>query len=160
MAHINWQRSWLWRYLSIMASQLTRASTVCSTDFSGQQQRKYQSFTLLVICEGNHWWRQGSTHNRPVTQRDCHVMTSSCNSFNPGFVKLSKMYNCFSHTSSCHYDENTCFIISRRNKFTHYHVSRLFRVSNLLYVALEMIFNASKTRHVCLKFDDGLNLYL
>ena len=44
-----------WRYVNVMASQITDHSTLCSITCSCWQQRKHQSFALPVINEGIHW---------------------------------------------------------------------------------------------------------
>ena len=49
---LQWRHTSQW-HMGVMASQITDDSTVCSTPFSGVLQRKYQSYALLGLCEGN-----------------------------------------------------------------------------------------------------------
>ena len=80
--------AWVWRFQfcriythlqchrNIMAFQITRNSTLCSTDSSGKQQRKHQNSVLLVICERNSSLiphTNGQQRGAPF-----HVMTSLC----------------------------------------------------------------------------------
>ena len=39
--------------MSAMGSQITSLAIVCSTVYSGTDQREHQSFTSLALCEGN-----------------------------------------------------------------------------------------------------------
>ena len=59
---------WQWSQMSVMASQITGNSTVCSTDCSGWQQRK-QISTLLTLCEGIHRPLVDSPHKWPVIRK-------------------------------------------------------------------------------------------
>ena len=53
--------------MSVMASQITGISTVCSTVCSGADQRKYQSSPLLALVRGIHRWPVDSPDEGPVT---------------------------------------------------------------------------------------------
>ena len=55
--------------MSVMASQITGVSIVCSTVGSGADQRKYQSSASLALVQGIHRWPTYSLHKRPVTQK-------------------------------------------------------------------------------------------
>ena len=43
---------------------------ICSTACSKWQQRKYQSFTLLVLCECTWQWPVNSPHKEPVIRKE------------------------------------------------------------------------------------------
>ena len=64
--------------MSGMAYQITGTSIVCSTVWSGADQRKHQSYASLAIVKGIHRWSLVSPHKGPVTRRSFHVMTPSC----------------------------------------------------------------------------------
>ena len=53
--------------MSMMASQITRVSIVCSTICWGADQRKHQSFTSLTFVREIHQWLVDSPHKGPVT---------------------------------------------------------------------------------------------
>ena len=55
--------------MSVMTSQITTVSIVCSTVFSGADQRKYQSSTSLAFVMGIHRWPVDSPHKGPVTRK-------------------------------------------------------------------------------------------
>ena len=55
--------------MSAIASQITRISIVCSTVYSGADQREHQSHASLAFVSGIHWWPVDSPHKRPVTQK-------------------------------------------------------------------------------------------
>ena len=54
--------------MSVMVSQITGVSIVCSTVGSGVDQRKHQSSTSLAFVRGIHQWPVNSPHKRPVTR--------------------------------------------------------------------------------------------
>ena len=53
--------------MTMMASQITSVSIVCSAVCSGTHQRKHQSSVSLAFVRGIHRWPVNSTHKRPVT---------------------------------------------------------------------------------------------
>ena len=55
--------------LSVMVSQITGILIVCSTDCSGADQRKHQSFASLAFLRGICWWPVDSPHKRPVKRK-------------------------------------------------------------------------------------------
>ena len=55
--------------MSEMGSQITSISTVCSTIYSGADQRKHQSSASLAFVGGIHRWPVNSSHKRPVTRK-------------------------------------------------------------------------------------------
>ena len=55
--------------LSAMASQITSSTIVCSTVYSGADQRKHQSSASLAFVRGNHRRPVNSPHKRPVTPK-------------------------------------------------------------------------------------------
>ena len=59
-----------WRYSDVimgaMASQITRLTIVYATDYSGGDQRKYQSFASLDL---RHRWPVNSQRKWPVTRK-------------------------------------------------------------------------------------------
>ena len=64
--------------MSAMASQIIGVSIVCSTMWSGADQRKYQSFGSLAFMRGIHRWPVDSPHKGPVKWKCFHLTTSSC----------------------------------------------------------------------------------
>ena len=65
VGHINfaiWVPPIECNHMSIMASQITDNSTVCSTICSGAHQRKLQSSMSLVFLRGIHRWPVDSPH--------------------------------------------------------------------------------------------------
>ena len=55
--------------MSEIASQITSVPTVCSTIYSGADQRKHQSSASLAFVQGIHRWSVNSPHKRPVTRK-------------------------------------------------------------------------------------------
>ena len=55
--------------MSMMVSQITGISIVCSTVGSGADQRKHQSAVSLAFVCGIQWWPVSSPHKRPVTRK-------------------------------------------------------------------------------------------
>ena len=55
--------------MSEMASQITSVSIVCSTIYSGADQRKDQSSASLAFVRGIHRWPVNSPHKRPATRK-------------------------------------------------------------------------------------------
>ena len=55
--------------MSVMASQITSASIVYSTVYSGADQRTHQSSAWLAFVRGIHRWPVNSPHKRPVTRK-------------------------------------------------------------------------------------------
>ena len=55
--------------MSMIASQTTSISTVCSTVGPGTDQRKHQSSASLTFVQGIHRWPLYSPHKRPVMQK-------------------------------------------------------------------------------------------
>ena len=64
--------------ISAMAPQITGVWIVCSTVFSGIDQRKHQSSASLAFLRRIHRWPMDSPHKGPVMQKSIHLMTSSC----------------------------------------------------------------------------------
>ena len=64
--------------MSAMASQFTSISSVYSIVCSGADKRKNQSSASLAFVMGIHRWPLNSPHERPVTRKMFHMMTSSC----------------------------------------------------------------------------------
>ena len=54
--------------MSLIASQITSLTIVCSTGYSGADQRKHQSAWLAFVL-GIHWWPMNSPHKGPVTRK-------------------------------------------------------------------------------------------
>ena len=50
--------------MSVMASEITGISIVCSTVCSGTDQRKHQSSVSLAFVREIHWWPVDSPHKR------------------------------------------------------------------------------------------------
>ena len=63
--------------MSVMASQITCVSIVCSTACSGADQRKHQSSASLAFVGGFHRWPTDSPHKGPATRKMFPYMTSS-----------------------------------------------------------------------------------
>ena len=55
--------------MGMMASQITRLTTVYSTVYSGTDQRKHQSSVSPVFVRGIHRWPLNSPHKWPVTRK-------------------------------------------------------------------------------------------
>ena len=53
--------------ISVMSSQITSVSIVCSTVCSSADQRRHQSSTSLAFVRALHWWPVNSHHKGPVT---------------------------------------------------------------------------------------------
>ena len=69
--------------LCAMASQITSITIVCSTVYSGTDQRKHQSSASLAFVRGIHRWTMISPHKGPVTRKmfpfDDVIMRGVCN---------------------------------------------------------------------------------
>ena len=55
--------------MSLIATQITSLTIVCSTVYLGADQRKYQSSTSLAFVLGIHRWPVNSPHKGPVTRK-------------------------------------------------------------------------------------------
>ena len=55
--------------MSAMASQITSLTIVCSTVYSGADQKKHQSSPSLAFVRGIHRWPVISQHTGPVTRK-------------------------------------------------------------------------------------------
>ena len=55
--------------MSAMASQITSHTTICSTVYSGADQRKHQSSASLAFLRGIHRWPMNSPHKGAVTRK-------------------------------------------------------------------------------------------
>ena len=55
--------------VTVVASQITCVSTVCSSVCSGADQRKHQSSVSLAFMRGIHRWPVDSPHKGPVTRK-------------------------------------------------------------------------------------------
>ena len=55
--------------MGAMASQITSLTIVCSTVYSGADQRKHQSSLSLAFVRGIHRWPVNSPHKGPVTRK-------------------------------------------------------------------------------------------
>ena len=55
--------------MGAMASRITSLTSVCSTVYSGADQRKHQSSALLAFVRGIHRWPVNSPHKGPVTRK-------------------------------------------------------------------------------------------
>ena len=55
--------------MSEIASQITSVPTVCSTIYSGADQRQHQRSASLAFVQGIHRWPVNSPHKRPVTRK-------------------------------------------------------------------------------------------
>ena len=78
----------------IMGMMASRLSIVYSTIYSGADQRKHQSSTLLAFVKGIHLWPVNSPHKGPVTWKIFHLMTSSCWALN---IQISQHLMIFTH---------------------------------------------------------------
>ena len=63
--------------MSTMASHITSLTIVCSTVYSGADQRKHQSSASLAFVRGIHRPPVNSPHIGTVTRKSFHFMTSS-----------------------------------------------------------------------------------
>ena len=55
--------------MGAMASQITGITIVCSTVYSGADQRKHQNSASLAFMRGIHWSPVNSPHKGPVTRK-------------------------------------------------------------------------------------------
>ena len=55
--------------MSAMASEITNLTIICSTFYSGADQRKHQSSASLPFVRGIHQWPVNSPHEGPVTRK-------------------------------------------------------------------------------------------
>ena len=55
--------------MSAMASRITSLTIVCSTVYSGTEQRKHQCSAPLAFVRGIHRWPVNSPHKGPVTRK-------------------------------------------------------------------------------------------
>ena len=55
--------------MSVMASQITGVSIICSTVCSGADQRKHRSSASLAFVKGIHQRPMDSFHKGPVTRK-------------------------------------------------------------------------------------------
>ena len=53
--------------MSVMVAQITSLMIVCSTVYSGTDQRKHQSSASLAFVRGIHQWLVNSPYKRPIT---------------------------------------------------------------------------------------------
>ena len=63
--------------MGTIASQITSLTIVCSTVYSGADQRTHQSSASLAFVRGIHRGPVNPTHKGPVTRKCFHLMTSS-----------------------------------------------------------------------------------
>ena len=63
----------IWHYgdviMGAIASLITSVSIVCSTVWSGADQRKHQSCASLAFVRGIRWWTVDSPHKATVTRK-------------------------------------------------------------------------------------------
>ena len=68
--------------MSTMVSQITSLTIVCSTVYSGTDQRKHQSSTSLAFVRGIHRWPVNSPHKWPIMRKmfpfDDVIMIQGC----------------------------------------------------------------------------------
>ena len=74
MCHeIHWEKVQPFNYNDVvmdwMASQITSLMIIYSTNYSGADQRKYQSSASLAFVRGIHRWPANSPHKWPVTRK-------------------------------------------------------------------------------------------
>ena len=86
--------------MSAMVSQITNLTSVYSTVYSGEDQRKHQSSTLLVFVRGIHRWPVNSLNKGPVARKmfpfDDVIMWFACT--NGDVVFASAATNDVRHT--------------------------------------------------------------
>ena len=68
-AHLHGNAHYSDVIMSAMASQITSLIIVCSTVYSGADQRKHQSSASLAFVRGIHRSPVNSPHKRPVTRK-------------------------------------------------------------------------------------------
>ena len=59
--------------MNAMASQINGVSIVCSTVYSGADQRKHQSSAPLALVRGIQRWLADSPHKRPAKQKNVSI---------------------------------------------------------------------------------------
>ena len=66
--------------MSVVSSLITSLTIVCSSVYSGADQRKHQSSASLAFVSGIHRWQVNLPYNWSVTRK---MMTSSCKPTGP-----------------------------------------------------------------------------
>ena len=80
--------------MSVMASQITSLSIVCSNIYPGAGQKKHQSSASLVFVRGIHRWPVNSPYKGPVTRKIFYLMTSSWTVQKPADNKCGAVIQC------------------------------------------------------------------
>ena len=98
--------------MGAMASQINSLTIVCSTVYSGADQRKHQSSESLAFVRGIYRWPVNSPHKWPGTRKCFHSMTLSC-----WWWRLGPMYTVFVHSwhlksSYNHFSCNQSFLFN------------------------------------------------
>ena len=75
-----------------MASQITSLTIVCSTGYSGEDERKHQSSASLAFVRGIHRWPVNSLHKGSVKRKMCPFYDFITGSHDIGFTCL-QMYS-------------------------------------------------------------------
>ena len=144
--------------MGTMAFQITSLSIVCSTVYSGADQRKLQSSAPLAFVRGIHRSPVNSPHKWPVTWNCFHLMTSSwknslpiCGEPSTATILVEVKYGIFPLSSSQY------VLILRRSHLQHLQTSyidyRKFQ-SDIIIVTKQIIcipylFTLIHVLHVC-----------
>ena len=96
--------------MSALESQITSLMVVCSTVYSGTDERKHQSSASLAFVRGIHRWPVNSPHKGPVTRKIFP--------FDDVIVMFSKWILCK----------------SRGRKFANYHWTNPEELVNMFYI--------------------------
>ena len=67
--HTYWHFHYYDVIMGAMASEITSLTTVYSTVYSGEDQRKHRSSASLAFVRGIHWWPVNFLHKGPVTRK-------------------------------------------------------------------------------------------
>ena len=90
--------------MGAMASQITSLTIVCSTVYSGADQRKHQSSASLAFVRGIHRWPMNSPHKLPVTRKmfPFDDVIKCCVEYNPytGYLEL-RLFRCYGIIIRC-----------------------------------------------------------
>ena len=87
--------------MGTMASQITSLAIVCSTGYSGTDQRKHQSSASLAFVRGIHRGPVNSPHRRPVMRKmfpfDDVIMCNNITSDSPTCRKIINVFFLHNH---------------------------------------------------------------
>ena len=125
--------------MSVMASQITGVSIVCSTVCSSTDQRKHQSSASLAFVRGIHRWPVDSPHQGAVTPK--RVLFDAIMMFHPPYTcrcqlcvpSSTHIFNLHNDDKQCHNEPMDFFNTIRPVndcQFVHILLKDIFRIWN------------------------------